>query len=320
MRLRNRLNLILFIIFSIVLIFFAVISYTMEHKQAREEVLQTAQLILEMSVAIRQYTIDEIRPLLQAHSETQFMPQSIPSYAVISTFSLLKKNLKDYVYKETVLNPKNPLNRASEWEVELIRTFRAETDLKILMGNRQTRTNNLMYMAMPFKITDQTCLKCHDTPSIAPPEIIKKYGDNGFGWKLNEIQGARIITVSTSLARKKAQKSVFTLMISIVCIFALILVTINLILQNSVIHPIIGLSGIAEQISMGKKSIADFPQIKIYEFKKLLSSIKRLKISRDHTLDILKQYENSFDNHVQLNTHISLSEPDGSNKETELDE
>jgi len=195
MRLRNRLNIILSPIFIFVLSLFAVISYTMEHQQAKDEVLQTARLILEMAASIRQYTIEEIAPLINAREAYQ--PQSIPSYAAIKTFTHLKHRLKQYEYKESVLNPKNPLNRATEWEVELIRIFRNQKDLDIIIGNRHTQTSDFMYLAKPMIITDHKCLKCHDTSSNAPPEIVKKYGENGFGWTMDEVLGVKIITVPT---------------------------------------------------------------------------------------------------------------------------
>jgi len=308
MRLRNRLNIILLCIFIFVLSLFSVISYTMEHQQAKDEVLQTAKLILEMAASIRQYTIEEIAPLI--NEKDTYQPQSIPSYAAIKTFTHLKRRLKQYEYKESVLNPKNPLHRAAEWEVELIRAFRNQSDLDVIIGNRQTQTSDFMYLAKPMKITDHKCLKCHDTSANAPPEIVKKYGENGFGWTMNEVLGVKIITVPTSLAHQKAQKSVFTLLISIVCVFALIMVAINMMLKNSVVRPILIMSEIAEQISFGKKSVSEFPDIRIYEFKKLIAAIKRLKTSRDHTLNLLNQCAGNFKKAVQFNMQDVLSEPD----------
>jgi len=308
MRLRNRLNIILLGIFVFVLSLFSVISYTMEHQQAKEEVLQTAKLILEMAASIRQYTIEEIVPLLK--EKDVYHLQSIPSYAAIKTFAHLKHRLEQYDYKESVLNPKNPLNRASEWEVELIRAFRSQTDLDVIIGNRHTQTSDFMYLAKPMKITDHKCLKCHDTSSNAPPEIVKMYGENGFGWTMNEVLGVKIITVPTSLAHQKAQKSVFTLLLSIVCVFALIMVAINMMLKNSVVRPILSMAEIAEEISFGKKSVSAFPEIRIYEFKKLITAIKRLKTSRDHTLNLLNQCAGNFKESVQFNMQDVLSEPD----------
>jgi protein-histidine pros-kinase len=159
MRLRNRLNIMLSGIFIAVLSLFAIISYTMEHQQAKEEVLQTAKLLLEMVASIRQYTIEEIAPLV--NDKNGYQPQSIPAYAAIKTFAHLKHRLKQYEYKESMLNPKNPIHRAAEWEVELIRAFRNQTDLNVIIGNRHTQTSDFMYMAMPMKISDNNCLKCH---------------------------------------------------------------------------------------------------------------------------------------------------------------
>jgi protein-histidine pros-kinase len=307
MRLRNRLNLILSGIFVFVLSIFSVISYTMEHQQAKEEVLQTAKLIMEMAASIRQYTIEEIAPLI--NTKEMYQPQSIPAYAAIKTFTHLKQRLEQYEYKESVLNPKNPLHRAAEWEVELIRAFRNQTNLNMLIGNRHTQTSDFMYL-VPIKITDHKCLKCHDTSSNAPPEIVKKYGENGFGWTLNEVLGVKLITVPTSLAHQKAQKSVFTLLLSIVCVFALIMVAINMMLKKSVVRPILSMSEIAEQISFGKKSVSEFPDIRTYEFKKLIAAIKRLKTSRDHTLNLLNQCAGNRKESLQFNMQDVLSESD----------
>jgi len=308
MRLRNRLNLILSGIFVVVLTLFAVISYTMEHQQAKDEVLQTAKLMLEMAASIRQYTIEEVSPLIS--SKNANLPQGIPAYATIKTFTHLKHRLKEFEYKESVLNPKNPLHRAAEWEVELIRAFRTQTDLNIIIGNRNTQTSDFMYLAKPMKITDHKCLRCHDTSSNAPPEIVKKYGENGFGWSIDEVLGVKVITVPTSLAHQKAQKSVFTLLISIISVFAFIMVAINMMLKNSVVRPILSMSEIAEQISFGKKSVSAFPDIRIYEFKKLIAAIKRLKTSRDHTLNLLNQCSGTNADSFQFNMQDVLSESD----------
>jgi hypothetical protein len=50
--------------------------------------------------------------------------------------------LERYEYKESVLNPKNPLHRTTEWEVELIRSFREQPDLKMIIGDRKTHSEN----------------------------------------------------------------------------------------------------------------------------------------------------------------------------------
>jgi hypothetical protein len=45
-------------------------------------------------------------------------------------------------------------------------------------------------------VSKASCLECHSTPDKAPPEMIKKYGNaNGFGWKLDEIIGAQVVSV-----------------------------------------------------------------------------------------------------------------------------
>ena len=51
-----------------------------------------------------------------------------------------------------------------------------------------------------------SCLTCHSTPDKAPPEMIKLYGTaNGFGWKLDEIIGAQVVSVPMSVPLTMAQ-------------------------------------------------------------------------------------------------------------------
>jgi hypothetical protein len=39
------------------------------------------------------------------------------------------------------------------------------------------------------------CLACHDTPDTAPRTLVERYGNaNGFGWKLNDILTAQIVS------------------------------------------------------------------------------------------------------------------------------
>src|SRR5438128_2044100 len=55
-------------------------AYTILTKNAFEESLQNARILIEGASAIPSYTADSIRPLLEQQMKVQFLPHSIPSF------------------------------------------------------------------------------------------------------------------------------------------------------------------------------------------------------------------------------------------------
>jgi protein-histidine pros-kinase len=54
-------------------------------------------------------------------------------------------------------------------------------------------------------IKDAKCLACHDTPDTAPRTLVERYGNaNGFGWKLNDILTAQIVSAPMELPMARA--------------------------------------------------------------------------------------------------------------------
>ena len=100
MGLRTKFNLVIGVIVLLGLLIAGYISYTMELRQAREEAMQNANLILAMGLAIREYTVQEVRPLLQAQLTSTFLPQTVPAYAAHQTFARFSDRFPEYTYRE----------------------------------------------------------------------------------------------------------------------------------------------------------------------------------------------------------------------------
>ena len=88
--------------------------------------LQQAELMMEGASSTRQYTTEELKPLLQqsAAYESTFLPQTVPAYGATVTFAPLRKKFPEYTYKEATLNPTNLADRAVDWETDVIEHFR----------------------------------------------------------------------------------------------------------------------------------------------------------------------------------------------------
>ena len=205
MKLIWKFNIAILAVAAVTFALAAVVSYTVLHANARDEVLQNARVMMESANASGDYTNAQVRPLLETQLKYKFIPQSVPAFAATEIFNYLREKYPEYTYKEATLNPTNLRDRSSDWEADVINQFRNNNELKESQGNRETPTGVALFYARPIKITNESCLKCHNTPNEAPPEMLKQYGmANGFGWKMNEIIGAQVVTVPMSVPLKVA--------------------------------------------------------------------------------------------------------------------
>ena len=138
-------------------------SYTILQKNARQEILDRASIMMEAALAMRKYTIGEVRPLLSVQIKRQFLPQTVPAYGATTTFNMLRDTHPEYTYKEATLNPTNPRDRAVEWENDIIRQFINNESLSELIGQRETPNGPSLYFARPIQIKQEACLGCHST-------------------------------------------------------------------------------------------------------------------------------------------------------------
>src|ERR1700730_4202310 len=92
------------------------VAYQILSKNAQEDSLQNARIIMEEASAIRSYTAESIRPILEQQLKVQFLPHSIPSFAARISLKLVRQKFPEYTYREPTLNPTNRNDRAVDWE------------------------------------------------------------------------------------------------------------------------------------------------------------------------------------------------------------
>ena len=173
---------------------------------------------------------DRLRQELVTPLERLFAPQTVPAYAATRAFGFFRQKFPEFFYKEAVLNPTNPSDRSTDWEADMVTAFKMDPAKTELIGHRETTTGPGLYVATPIRVDDPTCLRCHDTAETAPPEVIKRYGPaNGFGWKLNEVIGARIVSVPATFGVERFNERMNDILRQIGVIFAALFVAFNLI-------------------------------------------------------------------------------------------
>jgi HAMP domain-containing protein len=290
MKLVIKFNLVFLAVFLIGLAAAGFVSSELLQKNARDEIVLNARLVMESALATRAYTSTQVGPLLQTQMKYTFLPQSVPAYSASEVFKGLRKSFPDYNYKEATLNPTNPSNRANDWEADIVHQFRNATDKPELVGERDTPVGKSFYIARPIQIKQESCLYCHSTVDAAPKTLVDKYGPaNGFGWKVNEVIGAQIVSVPTEVPIARANAAFKTFMVSLTAVFAFIFVALNLMLWFMVIRPVTRLSKFADQVSQGENMEAgDFRVASRDEIGVLTQSFNRMKKSLVQAMKMLE--------------------------------
>jgi len=290
MRLTVKFNLVFVTVFLLGMLVAGGLTYRLLQKNARNEVLQNARIIMEAALAQRQYTVEQVTPLLQVQLRYTFLPQSVSAYAATETFNIVHKEYPDFSYKEAALNPTNPRDRAVAWEEDILRQFRDGLAKDEIIGERETPTGGSLFLARPIQIKNPACLKCHTLPSDAPETMIAQYGpSNGFGWKLNEIVAAQIVSVPTAVARTQAMHAFQVFMLSLAGVFLFIFIALNLMLRFIVIRPVTKLAALADRVSLGEVDLPEFETSGRDEIGKLAASFGRMRKSLERAMKMLEE-------------------------------
>jgi HAMP domain-containing protein len=289
MKLLTKFNLILIILLGAGSVLIAFTAYQFLMRNARSQVIQQAELMIESARSTRQYTSNELAPLLEtvpAH-KTRFLPETIPFYAATVTFDYLRKQYPDYSYKEAALNPSNLRDRAVDWEADLINYFRNHAGEKELVGERDSPTGRMLYIARPIAV-EQACLECHGQAAEAPPTIVQTYGSvNGFGWKANDTVAAQLVSVPMAVPVQIASAAFRTLVIYLVLAFVISLLALDAAVVMLVIRPVRVLSDMADRVSSGDMSLPELPTHGRDEISALTASFNRMFVSLQKAFRLL---------------------------------
>lgn len=298
MRIETRFTWIIAFCFCFGVSIAGYISYKLEARHAYEEVKLKADMLLETALSVRAYTVDEVAPVLKTIKGDEFHASQVPSFAAQNTMHRLTQKFPDYTYRESSLNPTNLADRASDWEVGLLREFKQDGKRRELLGETGSGKDRHFYVARPIRMTSTACLQCHSTPDVAPPAMVAKYGPyNGFGWQMGDVIGLQLVEVPTAPTQAKAFNSVLVTIGSLTSVFVLTAVVFLLLLRRHVTHPLELLTRVAHAASVEQKAgDADFPSVG-GQFGELHQAIVRLRSSVDRALMLFERDSKRNDKH-----------------------
>ncbi|MDO9093571.1 MAG: DUF3365 domain-containing protein [Rubrivivax sp.] len=289
MKLLAKFNLIFILVMALGVAVSGWISRGMLQEQARQEVLSIGRLLMEQALAVRGYTSGQITKLLETQMKYEFLPQSVPSYSATEVLGTLQKKYPEYAYKEATLNPTNPRDRAVGWEVDIVNAFRNDAELKEFVGQRDTPTGRSLFISRPLRITSAACLQCHSSVEAAPKTMVDKYGPaNGFGWQLNEVIGAQVVSVPMTLPLQRADDNFKLFIGSLVGVFVVVGIVLNLMIWFVVVRPVTRLSALADRVSQGELDAPEFASTSKDEIGVLTESFARMRASVVQAMKMLE--------------------------------
>ncbi|HEX3139630.1 MAG TPA: DUF3365 domain-containing protein [Rhizobacter sp.] len=288
MKLLVKFNLVFLVVFAAGLGASSYVARKLLQENAHAEVLDRARLLMESAMAVSTYTSTQVAPLLETQMTYTFLPQSVPAYSSSEVLNARRKNHPEYAYKPAMLNPTNPRDRAQDWEEDVIQQFKQAPDKTEFIGQRDTPAGPVTYIARPIKLAGPACLRCHSTVEIAPKPLVEKYGPaNGFGWNLNEVLGAQVVSVPMSVPLARADRAFGVVMGLLAGVFLLIGLSLNLMLWKLVIRPVSKLSQLSDRVSLGELDAPDFAVNSKDEIGTLAQSFTRMRKSMVHAMKML---------------------------------
>jgi HAMP domain-containing protein len=290
MKLMTKFNLILLVLFGAGGALISQIAYSFLIENARREVAQEAELMMASAKAVRDYTADDLAPLLEQNPQhkTKFLPETVPFFGATNTFNRLRQKYPDYTYREATLNPTNPQDRATDWEADIIAYLQDHSTEKQVTGTRETPTGTVLYLATPITV-DAPCMECHSRPAAAPAAMIDTYGSNrGFGWKPGSVIGAQVVSVPMSLPVGVAKKAFRLLMIYLALGLVATIAALDAGVYLIVIRPLQAVSDAADRASRGETNASPLPVKGKDEIAAMTASFNRMQVSLAKALKLLR--------------------------------
>jgi protein-histidine pros-kinase len=118
--------------------------------------------------------------------------------------------------------------------------------------------------------------------------MIDLYGaNNGFGWKLNDVIGAQIVSVPMRVALDRANQLFLVVFGGLAAVFLVTLLLLNLVLHFMIIRPIRQMSAIASEVSLGNTAAPEFAETGNDEIGSLARSFNRMRRSLTNAMQML---------------------------------
>lgn len=166
-------------------------------KAFEQEARHRSEIVAQFGEANLAYVGKHLRPAVEAYTKEFVLEAMSAPYSTRVIFEYFNKTFPQYLYRQATLNPLNPINKANDFDRQIIQRFQNDRNLKEITGYRQLNQQETFYVAKPTRV-EVSCLKCHGLPEVAPAKQVERYGtQSGYNWKLDDIVSTLMIDIPT---------------------------------------------------------------------------------------------------------------------------
>lgn len=172
-------------------------------RYTEETTLTKADVALAFDLAIRDYVAESIRPEMEKRiGPNDFVLQAMStSYVARAIVDKVRERFPDYLLRFPSENPRNPVNRATSEEEELLKFFRENPGIGTWKG-RLTLGGTEYFAQASAMMFEESCMQCHGAPEVAPRALVDRYGTTGgFHNKVGDLAGMDLVAIPTARAR-----------------------------------------------------------------------------------------------------------------------
>ena len=279
-RLSAKFAMAVFLLIAVTLVAVVAILIRQQNQSLLTAMQSRTRAMLSFAEACRAYCRDTLSPAVRRAVEPSKGPlvfeADSATFVVRGIFAAFHDREHGYVLREAALNPLNPVNGANAREKELIGRFRAAPELPELSGLRTTDGTEEFYVARPIVVRD-VCLKCHESPSTAPLELVARYGtEHGYGWVPGEIAGVLMVSAPTADLRAEqaaARRQILTVSSTLAL---LLLLVVYLIFNRLVTHRLGQMSAVLNKVAVDPAGTTRLPVTSQDELGALANTFNRM--------------------------------------------
>ncbi|MBE0584300.1 MAG: DUF3365 domain-containing protein, partial [Desulfofustis sp.] len=174
------------------------------------EVEDKARLIFAHVDSIQHYVRDTLRPAMYEHFPASFIIQAMSSSFISrQIMSPVHAPENGSLFRRVAIDARNSDYEANQLERELISYFREDPARELWQGYQVLNGDRHYVMARPVRF-DQQCLYCHGSPENAPEDLLKLYGNRGFGKTLGTIAGLDFVATSVERSVGRVRQTILT--------------------------------------------------------------------------------------------------------------
>ncbi len=232
------------------------LSVYIDHKQTKADVINDirsdARIVRGMVMALRtvyqKYIIEHKVPI------NDMTLGLLPSQA-LGRISIEFRNWVDsgLSFNNVIENPRNPLNKADNVEMEALDYFRRNPKETERMVPFENEDGEFYYHYSQPMWMGERCLKCHSDYEAAPESIQKRY-NLGYGYKLGDLGGLMSIKLPASIIQERVSKQLWNEALSHFGTLLVTFILLSWLLQGAVISRIGLLKDAAVRMAKGDYS------------------------------------------------------------------